>query len=166
MLDGADLSGVLLSGSASPHTCLFHWHDSNMQTGLAAVRCGNYKAHFATQKDYADAAAGRGGKSWPVGKHDPPLMFNVRTDPSETTPVDPNSKEFTDALAAINAARTAHLASVVTVCSQNHPPCGGNSGPGPFGYAVCGDPDSRKTHPQYPPCTSTPGVWARGKPCV
>merc|ERR1712224_999032 len=49
VLDGLDLSGMLLAGEPSPHKCMFHWHDSSLSDegkGLSAVRCGDYKAHF------------------------------------------------------------------------------------------------------------------------
>ena len=94
-----------------------------------------YKVHYATQPDFADAAAGRGGKSWPTGTHDPPLMFNIRADPSETKQINPKSAEFAQNLATVNAARAAHLASIIPVCSQNKAnACGGSGGPGPYGY--------------------------------
>ena len=50
-------------------------------SGLAAVRCGDYKAHFYTQGDYA--IAGGRSKSWGKGgKQNPPLLFNLTADPT------------------------------------------------------------------------------------
>ena len=76
-LDGKDLSAMLLSGAPSPHKCIYHWHDSDLTNdgkGLSAVRCGDIKAHFYTQDDYAKEA--NRSKAWPTGKQDPPLLFN------------------------------------------------------------------------------------------
>ena len=152
VFDGKDLSKVLLSGGPSPHECVFHWHDSSSD-GLSAVRCGNYKAHFSTQNDFAVEA--NRSKSWPRGKHDPPLLFNLRADPSETYQIDPESYEYARNMATIRAARDKHVASIVPVCSQDRPPCGGND----VAYAVCGDPDSKKKYPFWPKCTTTPEIW-------
>ena len=74
-----DLTETLLHGAPSPRQCTFHWHDSKLTddgSGLAAVRCGDHKAHFYTQGDYA--IAGGRSKTWGKGgKQDPPLLFNL-----------------------------------------------------------------------------------------
>jgi hypothetical protein len=81
---GVDLTETLLKGVPSPRQCTFHWHDSMLQnggSGLAAVRCGDLKAHFYTQGDYA--IAGGRTKTWGKGgKQDPPLLFNLTADPT------------------------------------------------------------------------------------
>jgi arylsulfatase A-like enzyme len=160
--DGKDLSSMLMSGGASPHECVFHWHDSQLKNGgegLSAVRCGDMKAHFYTQGDYAKQA--NRTKSWPVGKQDPPLLFNLTADPTETENIDPKSAEYEALLKKISSARDAHVASIVPVCSQDKPPCGGND----VAYAVCGDPNSKAKYPQWPKCTISPDNWA-AKSCV
>jgi len=160
-IDGRDLSGVLLAGAKSPHQCVFHWHDSTMTddgSGLSAVRCGDHKAHFYTQPDFGKEA---NRTSWPIGKQDPPLLFNISADPSETDQIDATTEEYKAHLAIISAARDAHLATIVPVCSQDKAPCGGDN----LTYAVCGDPDSQKKYPQWPKCTTTPSTW-EVQPCV
>ena len=47
-----------------------------------AVTHGAYKAHYATQEELSANCAGNG-----VMQHDPPLLFNCLTDPSEQYPV-------------------------------------------------------------------------------
>ena len=165
VLDGRDLSATLLHGAASPHRCLFHWHDSSMTIGLAAVRCGDFKAHFATTDDFA-AAAQRGLKPWPVGVQDPPLLFNLSADASETQKIDPTSTIYATAMKTIRAARQAHLASIVPVCSQNKGALMGGCGGNNISMAVCSDPASPSKYPKWPACTINPEVWEAGRPCV
>ena len=71
--DGVDLSGVLLGqdGAPSPRESVFFYQGSR----LMAVRHGAYKAHFATQIAYVGAD---------LTEHDPPLLYNLNLDPSET----------------------------------------------------------------------------------
>lgn len=162
--DGKDLSAVLLSGASTPHACLFHWHDSELGQGgrgLSAVRCGDYKAHFYTQNDYATEA--NRSKSWPAGKQDPPLLFLLtQTEQSETVQVDPASEEYASHMKVIGRARDAHLASIAPVCSQNKASeCGGTN----WSYAICADHDSKSKFPQWPLCTITPAGWT-AKTCV
>lgn len=155
VIDGRDLTDVLLYGKASPHKCLFHWHDSSSDGGISAIRCGDYKVHYFTQDDFAIEA--NRSKSWPTGKQDPPLMFNIRQDPSETHTVHHSSNEYKKHIAIINAAKVEHLATIVPVCSQDKAPCGGNN----RSYAVCGDQNSQAKYPQWPACTTTPANWEK-----
>jgi arylsulfatase A len=162
IFDGKDLSSMLLSGGGSPHKCIFHWHDSELKQdgkGLSAVRCGDIKAHFYTQGDYAKQA--NRSKAWPVGKQDPPLLFNLTADATETENIDPKSVEYAVLLGEITSARDEHVASIVPVCSQDIGPCGGQDA----SYAVCGDPNSTAKYPQWPRCTISPENWA-AKPCI
>ena len=51
-LDGKDLTQVLMTDAPSPHRCLMFYHSPQSNeantSGIAAVRCGDYKAHFFT----------------------------------------------------------------------------------------------------------------------
>lgn len=160
VFDGQDLSDMLLSKAASPHECLFHWHDTKKNGGISAVRCGDYKVHYFTQSDFA-TEANLGKRSWPRGHQDPPLMFNIMSDPTETEQVDPSSEEYKTQFEIINRARDKHLSSIIPVCSQDKAPCGGSN----VKYAVCGDPLSKFKYPRWPRCTTTPKNWAK-RPCV
>jgi arylsulfatase A len=166
VFDGKDLTDVLLTGAASPHACVFHWYDSAMTKdgeGLSAVRCGEMKAHFYTQGDYGHFA--NRSIVWPTGKQDPPLLFNLSADPSETSNVDSQSAAYTTALATIRAARDAHLATIVPVCSQDKGAAQGGCGGNDIKLAVCGDENSKAKYPQWPKCTITPANWD-AKSCV
>lgn len=148
VIDGRDLSKVLFDPAApSPHDCLFHYKGTSNrakgQTGLWAVRCGNYKAHFVTNT-YLDPI--------PV-VHNPPLIFNIPFDPSETYPLSNSTAEYKAALATIQAAIAIHEATCPE-CAPNQMALGGNTT-----FAVCCDPNSKEKYPQFPACTCNPENW-------
>lgn len=70
VLDGFDLSGVLLGKGHSPRDTMFYWRGSK----LMAVRHGSFKAHFITQSEYGGEAA---------KTHETPELYNLDVDPSE-----------------------------------------------------------------------------------
>ncbi|MFB3902625.1 MAG: sulfatase [Acidobacteriota bacterium] len=70
VLDGFDLTPVLRGKGKSARETVFYYRG----TRLHAVRYKEYKAHFFTRSEWgADEAQ----------PHDPPLLFNLQTDPSE-----------------------------------------------------------------------------------
>ena len=69
-LDGADIRG-LLNGKQERVTDVVYFYDSDR---LHAIRKGPWKAHFMTHASYTPEAP---------APHDPPLLYNVETDPSE-----------------------------------------------------------------------------------
>ena len=70
-IDSIDLSATLKNAAPSARSELFYYWDSE----LRAVRQGNYKAHFVTSGAY--------GEGQPRMEHDPPLLFDLATDPGE-----------------------------------------------------------------------------------
>lgn len=70
-IDSIDLSATLKNAAPSARRELFYYWDSE----LRAVRQGNYKAHFVTSGAY--------GEGQPRMEHDPPLLFDLATDPGE-----------------------------------------------------------------------------------
>ena len=92
VLDGADLSGLLLHGAKSPHRCLVHYHSPQNKlsntSGVAAVRCGQYKAHFFTHSTANQSILGHYLPA-PDGEHDPPLLFDLDEDGSPQTCLEP-----------------------------------------------------------------------------
>lgn len=70
IVDGMDLTPVLLGTGPSPRDHMFYYRG----TRLMAVRKGPWKAHFITETSY------RGEQ--PVS-HDPPVLYQLEHDPSE-----------------------------------------------------------------------------------
>jgi len=90
IIDGTDLTPILLGTGPSQHECLFQYHSG--ANGPATVRCGNYKLHFDTTH----------------------RLYNLIADPHEDRPLDPAADPALQAIVdKITAARTAHLATVV-----------------------------------------------------
>jgi len=164
VIDGKDLRSVLQGGS-SGHQCLFHWHNGAKEDGLTAMRCGDYKVHFKTAgRQWSGGSKPANETSWPNGIQDPPLMFNIRIDPSESLQIDPQSAEYNATIAIVSAAKVEHMASLTHVCSQmdsKEDGCGGND----YQYAICKDPQSKEKYPEWPVCTSNPESWI-AKTCV
>ena len=71
VIDGVDLAPVLLGMGRSQRDTWFYYRG----TQLYAVRKGEFKAHFLTRAAY--------GQAQPE-KHDPPLLFHLAHDPSES----------------------------------------------------------------------------------
>jgi arylsulfatase A-like enzyme len=94
VVDGVDMSGLLLGTGPNQREVMFYYRG----TRLFAARKGPFKAHFITQSSY--------GKDAPE-PHDPPLLFNVQTDPSEQFDVAKNHPEvIADILRAVEKHRT------------------------------------------------------------
>jgi arylsulfatase A-like enzyme len=100
-IDSHDISGVLLEGKKSSRTKHIFYHHQPM-----AYRNGDFKIHFFTRERTRDPETGKGE---PARKHDPPLLFNVKEDVSESKNVaseypelvERMTKEFETAKAAI-----------------------------------------------------------------
>jgi len=68
--DGYDISPVMFGTGTNPRDIVFYYRDVD----IFAIRKGPYKAHFMTQSEYGPD---------PRMVHDPPLLYNLLTDPSE-----------------------------------------------------------------------------------
>ncbi len=71
VIDGGDISEILLNGATMPARPLFYYRG----TELFATRKGPWKMHLFTQKGY--------GQPTP-DSHEPPLLFHLGIDPGET----------------------------------------------------------------------------------
>lgn len=71
---------------------------------------GAHKLHFVTVGSTADKTP---------AFHDPPLIFNVETDPGETYPLNAKSAEYKLARTRLEAAAQAHEASVLPVLDHS-----------------------------------------------
>jgi len=98
IIDGYDLSETLLKGNPSPRKKLFYYRG----TDLYAVRLGDYKAHFITQGEY-----GQFGKK---EVHDPPILYNLSTDPEERFDI---ANENPKLIKAINSLVSDHKSKLV-----------------------------------------------------
>ncbi|CAL1592160.1 unnamed protein product [Knipowitschia caucasica] len=95
ILDGVDLTQVLIHrGMSERETMMFYPTDPSEKYSLFAVRYKQYKAHFYTRG--ASHSATTPDADCPalafLKAHDPPLLFNVETDPSEHYPLSLSDK--------------------------------------------------------------------------
>ena len=77
-------------------------------TGLWAIRCGAYKAHYITNTHLNTTAV----------MHDPPLLFQIERDPSEQYSISSDSDEYKEAMAKITSAKEEHEKSLTQVPNQ------------------------------------------------
>ncbi len=101
-MDGLDITPLLTNSGTVQRDAYIYYRG----TQLYAARLGKWKAHFITQPSYGP------GKPEP---HDPPLLFDLNADPSETTDV---AAQHADVIAEISAAVQRHRATVQPVMNQ------------------------------------------------
>lgn len=132
VFDGRDMSDILFQADGkSKHEFLFHYGACSPHGYPATCRHGKWKAHWCT-------GAGLGGPGATLYyPDDAPLLFNVETDPSESTPVNPEEDpECAAAMQRIVSALAMEKATFVH--QQNVPlPIGAGEGRGQLG--VCCD---------------------------
>ena len=93
-LDSLDMSGVLLRGEDSPRTSYLFFSSPHYK-GPFSYRSGNYKIHFRTNDRFRDPIT---GATDPVVEHDPPLLFDLEKEISESTNIAKDSPEALDVL--------------------------------------------------------------------
>ncbi len=103
-LDGVNITDLLTRGQAPAERPFFYWDGGE----LLAVRRGPWKAHMITRPGYGP------DRNNPK-KHDPPLLFNLDHDPSETVDV---AAEHPDVVQSLLAEVAKHRAGLVPVPSQ------------------------------------------------
>jgi arylsulfatase A-like enzyme len=101
-IDGRDISPVLFEQKTLPATPFFYYRGDQ----IYACRLGKWKAHFRTQAGY--------GQPQPE-LHDPPLLFNLPRDPSESFNVAAAQPEV---IAEIREAVEKHRAAMVPGAPQ------------------------------------------------
>ncbi|KAJ8037951.1 Arylsulfatase G [Holothuria leucospilota] len=102
--DGIDISNILLDEPfSSKNRVLYHplyIYENGLYNGkMGAVQIDEYKAVYET-----GGIPECGGLFGPSTRHDPPLIFNVKEDPMESTPIDPGSSEYQSVLMKVNQA--------------------------------------------------------------
>ena len=161
VIDGVDLSNLLLSDNpetqAGGHRCIMFYHrpqselgpeDAKRLTSLSAVRCGDYKAYWfidriAPDQPFATGVNITAGMTLTL---DTPVIFDLRKDPSEKSPLKKGSSQWVRAKKATLAARAAHIKTLGW--APNQIGLGRNSD-----YAICADPHSQKKYPNSPNCS-------------
>jgi arylsulfatase A len=95
-IDGVDMSPILFEETRKSNRDVYFYYptDPSPEDGVFATRYQQYKAHFFTKgglagKPYRDEDC---WGSTPKTKHDPPLLFDLLSDPSERFPL--SGKEY------------------------------------------------------------------------
>ena len=89
-MDSLDMSSVLLEGEASSRERHLHYFHQPM-----AMRSGDFKLHLQTRERTRDPET---GKQEPSITQRPPLLFNVKTDPSERLNIAAEQPEIVERL--------------------------------------------------------------------
>ena len=88
-IDGMDLSPILFNNAPGTRQCMVYF----TQRFLGAVRCGDFKLHYMLKQNMYGI---------PVPQN-PPVLFNVRYDPREATPLTPtNFPNYNQVVGMIN----------------------------------------------------------------
>ncbi|MCG8652782.1 MAG: sulfatase, partial [Pirellulales bacterium] len=104
VLDGFDLTGMLVEQRPSPRKSMFYYRDYR----LMAVRHGRYKAHYITQDSYVP-----GSKQ--ATTHDVPLLYDLEVDLGEARNL---AAKRPAVLAEIAKVKADHEASMKFTASQ------------------------------------------------
>ncbi|XP_066562060.1 arylsulfatase H isoform X2 [Amia ocellicauda] len=155
VIDGRDLM-PLIEGKVrrSEHEFLFHYCGAYLNAVRWRPRDSDaiYKAHFFTPNFYPEGAIGCYNlricmcHEGYVTPHDPPLLFNLAEDPSESTPLSPDREpRFSEVLRRVRDAVAAHERTLTPVPHQlswsqilwrpSLQPCCG----GPFPFCSCAE---------------------------
>lgn len=106
VIDGVDLSPVLFGTGKSLRDTMLYYRGGD----LFAVRKGSFKAHFQSAPGYASP-----GNPLKFEAHDPPLLFQLDTDPSERFDV---SKTHPEVIADIRREVEKHRVNLVPATPQ------------------------------------------------
>ena len=89
IIDGVDISQTLRTGKPSSRKVLFYYRG----TDIYAVRYGDYKVHYITEGAY--------GEFGEKEIHNPPLLYNLAEDPSESTNIAEKHSDILDEILAV-----------------------------------------------------------------
>ena len=118
LLDGKDISAMIMGieDQPQPKRFMFHYCDRSLQavTYADSQRSKIWKLHYAVSKIVMDSSC--------YGNHvkhyDPPMVFELVSDPREQIPIDINDVNFHSVLQETKEAIKKHNASVIPVKSQ------------------------------------------------
>ncbi|XP_024235397.1 arylsulfatase A [Oncorhynchus tshawytscha] len=100
-LDGVDMTDILVNhGPSKREAMMFYPTDPSEKYGLFALRLGKYKAHFYTRgAGHSETTPDQDCHIISFLKpHDPPLLFDLESDPSENYPLSPLGRPDLQAL--------------------------------------------------------------------
>ena len=80
--------------------CIYYWREKY----LYAIRCDAYKAHFITRSGF--------NTSDPPLYHNPPLLYNIEWDASESIPIDTNKISNKEILLHLETMANIHIADI------------------------------------------------------
>ena len=104
VFDGVDLTPVLQSTGKSPRKTMFYYRGDE----IWAVRYGNFKAHYKSRPGYGREK---------TTEHNPPLLYNLQHDPSESKNI---ASDHAELLVLMQKTVTAHRATLKPVPNQLH----------------------------------------------
>lgn len=155
VIDGRDLSPILFASGKALRDAFFYYRNVD----LFAVRQGPWKAHFTTKSGFG---------SDPAEAHDPPLLYNVETDPGEKFNV---ANQHPDIIAQIRKLADEHRKTVTPVEDQlvigDPPPVKAKTTPRPKGTLllrareVTIHGDTVRYEPQW--YKNTVGYWTKAQ---
>jgi len=102
--DGHDVSEVLFNHGKTNRESIFYYHGEE----VFAVRSGNWKAHFKTQENIYTAKA-------EIVVHEPPMLFNLATDPSEKYDL---ASEYPEIIERLRKVVSQHVETIKPVENQ------------------------------------------------
>ena len=126
IIDGKDFLPLLTNQTQkSSHEFVFHYCGNLVHAVRYHPRDSGtvWKAHFMTAKwsEGTESCRGR-GICWCHGNlvnvHDPPLLFDITDDPSESSPIAPNNPEYIEAMKYIHPAVKQHNDNIDRVPEQ------------------------------------------------
>ncbi|KAI8508746.1 hypothetical protein Bbelb_138450 [Branchiostoma belcheri] len=126
-IDGRDMMPLLAGNrTVTEHEFLIHYCGQSLTAARYRPSTGNsvYKAHYMTPiwdegTGACYSAFGCGCENSWVHYHDPPLLFDIAKDPSESKPLTPtNEPKFAEIVANISRGVEAHRKTLVSVESQ------------------------------------------------
>uniref|UniRef100_W5NJB0 Arylsulfatase A n=1 Tax=Lepisosteus oculatus TaxID=7918 RepID=W5NJB0_LEPOC len=105
-LDGYDMRDILFKHRKSRREVMFYYPtDPSENLGVFAVRLRKYKAHYYTRgASHSDTTPDQACHlNAFLTRHDPPLLFDLESDPSENYSLGPSHPDYKDVLQEIQA---------------------------------------------------------------
>lgn len=126
VIDGKDIMPLLTQQQQiSPHEFMFHYCAKKIHAVRYRPRDGTttWKAHFKTPKWIPGTQGCRGMchecyEESSLITHNPPLLFDITADPSESQPIESNSIEYKEVIYLINMVVIQHIKTVSIVPNQ------------------------------------------------